>query len=568
MKHLLKLLLLVNEKTKKKLMFLVVFSILLSIIETIGISAIMPFIDIAINFDNILKNQYYKYVFDFFGYEKQVNFAISFGLFLIGFYILRGAMNLAFTYLMAKFSEEFYAQTIQKLFKVFMQMPYSSFTRMNSSYLTKTIITEASLMATVLKAVLLAISEIFVLIFIYGLMMLVSWKITIILTIILLVKLIFLKKTVFKSIENIGLIRANTHAEIYEIVNRLFGNFKSIKLQDRKRHNETQGEFSQAVKKYSNANVMHNYYNALPRLFLETGGFTLVIFLLISLLYINQTNVSFILPTLSLLILAMYRLLPSLNRIITGYNLLMFHHKAFDIIEENLNTPQEELQDNAISFSKGITLQDVSFSYKGKNILLNINLLIEKGKKVAFVGDSGSGKTTLLDIIIGLNRPNKGQILIDNVALDSSNLQNWRSQIGYISQQIYLFDGTIEDNVTFGRELDSELLEKVLKQANILDFIQSKEGMKTLVGEGGIKLSGGQKQRIAIARALYGEPKILVLDEATSALDNQTEQKIMREIYEISKDKTLFIVAHRLSTIEGCDQVIEIKNKMLNEKKL
>ena len=153
---------------------------------------------------------------------------------------------------------------------------------------------------------------------------------------------------------------------------------------------------------------------------------------------------------------------------------------------------------------------------------------------------------------------------IDSVLVDESNLQNWRSQIGYIPQQAYLFDGTIAENVCFGRDLEKSLLEIVLKQANILDFLQTKQGVNTLVGEGGIQLSGGQKQRIAIARALYGQPEILVLDEATSALDEETERKIMNEIYQISQDKTLIVIAHRLSTIKGCDKIYQLEDGALN----
>jgi ABC-type multidrug transport system fused ATPase/permease subunit len=170
-----------------------------------------------------------------------------------------------------------------------------------------------------------------------------------------------------------------------------------------------------------------------------------------------------------------------------------------------------------------------------------------------------------VNLIIGLHQQNQGEVKIDNIELDESNLQNWRSQIGYIPQQVYLFNGTVADNICFGRKLDYTLLEKVLKQANIFDFLQTKAGIETLVGEGGIQLSGGQKQRVAIARALYREPEVLVLDEATSALDDETEQKIMDEIYKISQDKTLIIIAHRLSTIKGCNKVFEIKNKKITQ---
>ena len=168
-------------------------------------------------------------------------------------------------------------------------------------------------------------------------------------------------------------------------------------------------------------------------------------------------------------------------------------------------------------------------------------------------------------LVIGLYQPNRGEMYIDGVLTEKSNLQNWRPQTGYIPQQIYLFDGTISENVCFGRKINQSLLKKVLKQANIFDFLQTKKGVETLVGEGGIQLSGGQKQRIAIARALYGQPEILVLDEATSALDDKSEKKIMDEIYKISKDKTLIIIAHRLSTIKGCDKIYKVEDGSVEE---
>ena len=151
-----------------------------------------------------------------------------------------------------------------------------------------------------------------------------------------------------------------------------------------------------------------------------------------------------------------------------------------------------------------------------------------------------------------------GEIYIDTTKLNDKNLKSWRQKIGYIPQNVYLFDGNVADNVVFGRDFDEKRIIECLKLANIYEFLETKEGIYTQVGDSGISLSGGQKQRIAIARALYGKPEILVLDEATSALDNKTEQKIMDEIYQISSNKTLLIIAHRLSTIQKCDIIYQI----------
>jgi ATP-binding cassette, subfamily B, bacterial PglK len=561
---------LLDRSTKRKLLWLVIFSIFVSIVETIGIAAIMPFIDIATNFDAIHSTQHYQWAFELFGFENNtsgnVNFTISFGLTLFVFYLFRGGVNLLYSYLIAHFTQNLYAQITKQLFQTYLTMPYQAFTGKNSSYLTKAIITEASLMSMVVSSVLLMMSEMFVIIFLYILMLLASWKITLIFTIIFLIKILLLTKTVSRKIKVAGKTREKVQTKFYEIINRLFGDFKQTKLQDQDRIEVTKDRFSLAVDEYAKASTTSAFLNTVPRIFLETTGFSLIVFLLITLLYLNQTNVVYILPTLSLFVLALYRLLPSANRIVSGYNTVMYYHKSIDIINDELNTTQEDLTNNTIDieFNNKIELINIDFAYQDKPVLNGINLTINKGDKIAFVGESGSGKSTLVDLIIGLYQPNQGEMCIDNMLIDKSNLQSWRSQIGYIPQQVYLFDSTITENVCFGRKMDQSLLEKVLKQANIFEFLQTKQGTETLVGEGGIQLSGGQKQRIAIARALYGQPEILVLDEATSALDDKTEKKIMSEIYQISQDKTLIIIAHRLSTIKGCDKIYQLENGVAN----
>ena len=544
------------------------FSIFISSIEVIGISAILPFIDIATNFNSIHSNQYYQILFDFFEFNNEVSFAIAFGFLMIGFYIFRGAINLIYIYSMANFSQNLYAQITKKLFKSYLEMPYKIFTNKNSSYLTKVVISEASLMASVIRSVLLMISEIFIVIFLYALLILSSWKITVVFTIILLIKLVFLMTKISSKIKSAGVLREKSQTEMYEIINQLFGNYKNIKLQNNSLLLDLRNKFSRVADQYAISNTKRIFLDSFPKLFLETGGFSLLVLLLIYTLYSTGSDVKQILPTLSLFVLALYRLLPSINRIIGGYHAVIYYHKSIDVVDESIRFSQEDLGDEAIEFKERIELNNVSFSFQDNTILENINLTIYKGEKIAFIGESGSGKSTLANLIIGLYQPSQGEVTIDDMLVNDSNIQNWRSQVGYIPQQIYLFDGTVAENVCFGRELNKGLLKKVLIQANIFEFLQSKDGENTLVGEGGIKISGGQKQRIAIARALYGDPEILVLDEATSSLDEDTQSIIMDEIFKISQDKTLLIIAHRQSTVTDCDKIFYLKHQKLNIQKL
>ena len=559
-----KIQLLVDKKAKIRIIWLIIFSVFISILETFTLASIMPFIDIATNFDKIQTNQYYQQAFIFLGFQSEVNFAIVLGFFLVVLFIFRGLVNLVHSHVIFNFSESLYAQITQKLFETYLKMPYKAFVKKNSSYLTKAIVSEASQIPYVINSVLLMMSEALVIIFLYILMMATNWKITIVVTVILLFKMLFLSKTISKKIKSVGVIREKSGSQFYEVINKFFGNFKQLKLHDQQRIEGVKDEFSTAIKSYANANAVSSFLSSVPRLFIETFAFSMMVILLTSLVYLAQEDVAFIIPTISLFAIIIYRFLPSINRIINGYNLVMFYHKSIDVVESEFATEQEILGGQIIEFKEKIELIDVNFSYGKNEVLRGVNLIIYKGEKVAIIGESGSGKSTLVDLIIGLHRADQGKIQIDNNFVDNTNLLSWRSQVGYIPQQVYLFDGTIAENVCFGRNEDKHLLETVLKQANIFDFLQTKQGLNTLVGEGGVQLSGGQKQRIAIARALYGQPEILVLDEATSALDSKTEGKVMQEIYQITQNKTLIIIAHRLSTIKYCDRIYRMKSGKLN----
>ena len=258
--------------------------------------------------------------------------------------------------------------------------------------------------------------------------------------------------------------------------------------------------------------------------------------------------------------LALYRFLPAITRIVSNLNTMSYFSSSVKNVYENLIYHTEYEDNEPCEFKDSITLKNIDFAYmEEKPILKNFSLTIQKGEKVAFIGESGAGKSTLVDIIIGIYKPQKGQLLVDNVPINNHNLRSWRKKIGYIPQSIYLFDGSVAENVAFGSAMDKEKVKLACKKAQILDFLEQHNGIYTRVGEGGILLSGGQKQRIGIARAIYDDPEILVLDEATSALDNQTESNIMEQIYDVASNKTMLIIAHRLSTIEKCERKIELQ---------
>jgi len=553
-----KLFSILTRHDKKFLILLIFISIAISLIEMVGVTAVLPFINIASNFSAIHSNAYTEKIYTFFHFNNDINFVIAIGTLLLTFYFLRSILNLGYFYLLAKFSKGRYHLIAYRLFENYLGMSYRSFIDKNSSELSKAIINEAQNMTNLISGLLLMLSEVFVVIFIYSIMLYINWKITLLITIILLVNASFLIMTVSRTIKKAGVSREEHQKKFFEIIQSSLGNFKMMKLTS-----NTEAileKFDHASSGYASANIKNETLTHFPRLFLEALGFGIIIFMIIYLVHKNQTDISGVLPLISMFILGLYRLMPSANRILSSYNQILFYKSSLDIIHNDLMYDAEKLEDTPIPFEQSLQLNHINFEYdENKPILNDISFTIYKGDKIAFIGESGSGKSTLIDLVIGLYRPKSGSIKVDGVILDESNIKAWRSKIGYIPQSIYLFDGTVAQNVAFGKPINDNHIKEALRQANILEFLETyHEGIHTIVGEGGIKLSGGQRQRIAIARALYGNPEILVLDEATSALDSDTEAKIMEEIYKISENKTLIVIAHRLSTIEGCEKVYKL----------
>ena len=549
---------LLTKRDKQFLIGLLVFSIFISLIETIGIGVIMPFISVASDFDKIESNKYIYEIYKLLDVDK-LHFVVYFGVILIFFYIFRAVLNLFYFYLLNRFSQGRYHLLAYRLFENYIGMDYKKFIGKNSSHLTKNIVTEANNLVNLISSVLFMMSEIFVLILIYSMLLYVNWKMTFLLTGFLVVNIVLLKIFVSTKIKKAGSDRNKFQTTFYEIISSSFGNFKIIKLKNK--DNVILDKFSNSSFGFANANIKHQTLSQFPRLFLEMIGFSLVAIIVIYLIVKYQQDISGALPILMVFVLGLYRLLPSVNRIFSSYNDILFRIESLNIIHNELIYEAEDLGDEEIEFNEKIELKNINFHYiENKPILKDINLEIKKGEKVGIIGESGSGKSTLIDIIIGLYRPENGKILIDKTELNENNIKSWRKKIGYIPQSIYLSDGDVASNVAFLEEVDEKRVKEVLKQAEILEFLETHhEGIWTKVGENGVKLSGGQKQRIAIARALYHNPEILVLDEATSALDNETEKEIMQNIYKIGKDKTMIIIAHRISTLDKCDRIVRLE---------
>ena len=316
-----------------------------------------------------------------------------------------------------------------------------------------------------------------------------------------------------------------------------------------------------------NAQGNNSFIGMSPRYALEALGMLLISALAFTLA--NQPHgIAKAIPVLGALALGAQRLLPVLQQAYSSWSTIQGGQASLQDALELLDQPMPDYADQPpakpIPFQHQIDLKDLSFLYTPHTPLVinNLNLTIPKGSRFGFIGVTGSGKSTLLDIVMGLLQPTEGSLQIDEESITTSNNRAWQAHIAHVPQAIYLADSTIEENIAFGIPkgmIDLNRVKKAAKQAQIADIIETwRKNYRTYVGERGIRLSGGQRQRIGIARALYKQADVIIFDEATSALDNETEQAVMQSIEALGNDMTVLIIAHRLTTLRNCTQIVEL----------
>ena len=576
MKLINKFLYLLSSHEKRRAYLLLGMIITMAFIDMLGIASILPFIAILTNPQLIETNYILKSAFEFtsaFGVVTDQQFLFVSGIFVFLFLLFSLSFKAITFYFQVRFISMREHSLAKRLVERYLHQPYSWFLSRHSAELGKTILSEISKVAGKgLASLLNLIAQSAVTIAIIILLILVEPKLTMIVGFTLGAAYLLIFKSTQSFVNRIGKESVKVNATRYIALNEAFSAAKEIKLGGlEKIYIERFSEPSKSLAKYT---AFLAIIGQIPRFALEAitfGGMILVTLYLMS----KAGNFISTAPILALYAFAGYRLMPALQQIYFSITLLNFTIPALDSVYDDLKSLQPYSPsriEKALPLKKDITLKNLHYNYPNATriALKDINFIIQARSTVGLVGSTGSGKTTTVDIILGLLEAQKGTLEVDGKAINKNNRNAWQRSIGYVPQRIFLSDNSVAANIAFGidpKDINQDAVEHASKIANLHEFIINELPLQyqTTVGENGVRLSGGQRQRIGIARALYHKPQVLILDEATNALDNLTERAVMDAVQKLRKNMTIIIIAHRLSTLKNCDNILLLEKGELKE---
>lgn len=559
-----------SSHEKRRGYYLLVLIVAMALLEMIGVASVLPLVMVLSNPEVIETNIYINMVYSLLGFESTERFMFFLGVAMLIALLSAITFKALVTYLMQRFIHMRGYALSRYLVESYLRQSYDYFLNRHSADLGKSILAEAhQVVKGALQPLMMLLAGSAVSLAIVVLLFIVNPHLAAAITLGIVVGYggIFLLSR--RVLNRLGQRRVKANRERFEAVQECFGGIKEVKVTGLE--GPYLKRFEGPAKTFARTQATAVLFKEIPKHAMQgiayIGAFSVVLILMQ-----QPGGMQDAAPTLAAFILGAQRLLPALGQLYKNLSLMRFTDAALDNLYADIERLRADQTLSKKSLKKQLTkpmglkrkieLEDLCYSYPGseKNALRHISLTIPARSTVGLVGSTGSGKTTTVDIVLGLLNPVSGSLKVDEVTIGPGNVREWQRSIGYVSQQIYLADDTIQGNIAFGveiEEVDQEKVERAARIANLHEFVVNDMpmGYQSRVGERGVRLSGGQRQRIGIARALYRDPDILVLDEATSALDNVTEQAVMEAVYNLGHDKTIILIAHRLSTVRSCDKI-------------
>lgn len=561
---------------KKKLIKIQFFIFCMAVAELLTVFSIVPFMAFVTDPSAMESNKYLNAIIGYLQIETSPDLIIYIGLSVILIILLASVISIGTVWLMNMYAAKIGLEIASLLYENYMHQSWTFHSINHSSKLNNKIMNEAArLTSHVITPILHVNARAIVILFIILGITVVNPIIAIssISTFSIIYFLIF--KIIKNRLSRNGLILTDEQESRIKLIHDGFGGIKDTLILGRQENFIER--FFNTSNKVATAGATNQALTQIPRYFLEFLAFTGLVLIVLSIHTMNNGNITNALPTISLFAVAAFKILPALQILYSSVSMIQGNISAVHSIKFDLQNSQNSIirakfpkKSNNI-FQQSIKLENITFTYPSKKIpaIDNINIEISKNSKIGIVGPSGSGKSTLLDILLCLIEPDTGKISIDGKQLQPVEIRDFQNKIGFVPQAPFLSDGSILSNIAFGLskdEIEMDLAMSAIKLSKLEDFINSlPDGLNTLVGERGVQISGGQKQRISIARALYNDPSILVFDEATSALDGNTEANVMKEIDNLSLEKTIIIVAHRLSTVKSCEKIYFLSNGSIED---
>ncbi len=544
-----------------------------ALMELVGVSLIAELVKLIEKPEAIHTTGWMMWLYDITGAGSDRQFFFYAVLVMIGVYLLKNVYLIIINYVKYTFIYNNQLRLSGRLIDCYLKKPYTYHLDKNSAEMIRSIMLDAERFFQMLLTIFSVFSEVMVSALLCIYLLIVDWMITVSVVVILLVfsglyLLIFHGRTK----EN-GKISQYNDGKMHQAINQALGAVKDIKILHREKY-FVKAFTKHGARKYT-AVRNNEILGQIPAYLIETVCVGAILLVLVYKLYSGQ-DLNDMVPQLAAFAMAAFKLLPSVGKVDNYLNLIVFLKPSADLIYRDIKDTEDMLgvmlkdNDDTAMKSSDIRVEHVSYRYPNmtENVLTDVSFTIPDGASIGLVGPSGAGKSTIADIILGILTPTEGQVMYGDMNVHEHPIK-WSRKLAYIPQAIFLADEPIRNNVAFGIEdedIEEDKVWQALSEAQLDEYVRSlPEGLDTMVGERGVRLSGGQRQRIGIARALYGDPEIMVLDEATSALDSETEAAVMDAIERFQGKKTLIIIAHRLTTISNCRIIYRVSDGKITD---
>lgn len=568
-----KLLELLTAKERRRFYLLFGMMIISGLVEMFTIAAMFPFLAVVARPSVLETNEKLAGIYHFLGFQSTQSFLAfaGLGVFCVIFF---GLLFATLTqYAIYRYTAMRGYTIGGRVLRGYLSQPYAWFLTKHSADLGSTVLTEVNevILRHMLPAMRL-ISQASVAIFLVLMLVAVQPMAALGAAMLLGGSYALIFGVVRKRVAHVGRMRKEANIQKYKVAGEAFGGIKDVKLLGLEE--SFLRRYEHAALRSAEANAVIGVTEEAPRNILRAVALGGILFFVVVMLMRGDGDLTAMLPILGLYAFAGLRLLPALQMIYSSLTIMRFTKPMLDRVHRDFteNLPKGELaafppQPAPLPLRESLELRGVVYAYPGaeRGALNGLDLVIPARETVGVVGGTGAGKTTAVDVLLGLLTPQQGALLVDGQEVTADLVRSWQRAVGYVPQQIFLMDESVATNIAFGIDpklIDMAAVERAARIAELHDFILSDlpQGYETMLGERGVRLSGGQRQRIGIARALYHDPDVLVLDEATSALDNLTERAVMDAVHNLGGQKTIIMIAHRLSTVQDCDRIFLLEN--------